>query len=131
MYRSKLLTFFEVSAPGSNATSDSDKGLMGLGAPEISSVAVALNGTRFDGSPALVNLFATNPSLSPYITFALSRSFSNELIDGGVFTIGEINSTYSDINNEPKIPLLTPDLWVVALDGIIVNGNNLTGGSST
>ena len=104
---------------------------MGLSYPEISSVALALNDTRFDGQPVLLNVFAANPSLSPYITYGPSRTFSTELTDGGIFTIGEINSTYANISNQPKLPVLTVGGWIVALDAVIVNGQNMTGGSIT
>ena len=103
---------------------------MGVGPLDLSQVSLALIGTNFDGSNVPANIFAYYPSVAPYITFALSRSFDNGLTNGGVFTVGEVNETYSAITSNPKLPVVDSGRWVVPLDGIITNGQNMTGGSN-
>ena len=103
---------------------------MGVGPVALSQVAVALTGTNFDGSNVPANIFAYYPSVPQYFTFALSRSFDNGLTNGGIFTIGEINKTYSAISSNPKLPVVDPGRWIVPLDGVIANGQNMTGGSN-
>jgi hypothetical protein len=103
---------------------------MGVGPPGLSHIQQTLNDTNFDGATALGNIFASNTSLEHYITFSLSRSFATGITEGGVFTIGEIQSNFSRVSNSPKLPVISADRWIVAMDGIIVNGQNKTGNSS-
>ncbi|TDL18837.1 acid protease [Rickenella mellea] len=117
-----------ISAPGSNATNN-DTGLLGVGPPKLSKISATLNATVFNGATLLENIFAANPSEPNYITFQLSRSESMGTTSGGTFTIGELNSTLSGISSAPKLDVVTPDKWIIFVDGIIVNGKNVTGNS--
>lgn len=64
------------------------------------------------------------------MTFELSRSLATGTTDGGVFTIGEVNSTHSAISSAPNLNVVSRNRWVVLMDGMIVNGRNVTGQSS-
>ncbi|TDL20329.1 acid protease [Rickenella mellea] len=113
-----------ISAPGTNATENGDKGLMGVGLPGISQVSVALNATNFQGKTVMENIFAANPSLPPYFTVDLSRSETMGSSSGGTFTIGETRSDLGAISNAPKLPVVNPTRWVTLLDGITVAGQS-------
>lgn len=119
-----------ISAPGSNATTNGDKGLLGVGPPSLSAIKQQLATTTFDGDTVLENIFQANTSEQQFITFQLSRSLTTGNTDGGVFTIGEVNSTLSTVSSEPKLNVISKDRWVVLMDGIIVNGQNFSGQSS-
>ncbi|TDL13727.1 acid protease [Rickenella mellea] len=93
-----------VSAPGSNATHNISTGLLGI--------------------------FAANPDEPNSITFQLSRSETTGTTSGGTFTIGEVNATLSGISSAPRLDVVSPNRWVVLMDGIIVNGKNVTGNST-
>ncbi|OBZ78594.1 Aspartic protease [Grifola frondosa] len=110
-----------ISAPGTNATSGGDKGLLGIGPPSLSSVADSLNGSSFNGASFLDNVFGLYPDEPNFYTFLLSRSDSG-LTDGGIFTIGEFNSNFSNVAQTPKLPLLADDEWLSVMDGVIIDG---------
>lgn len=57
----------------------------------------------------------------------LSRSESTGTTDGGVFTIGEVDSSYSAITQQPELEVVSSDRWIVFMDGMIVNGQETTG----
>ncbi|TDL22932.1 acid protease [Rickenella mellea] len=111
-----------ISAPGTNATSDGDKGLLGVGPPGTSQISIALNATTFQGKTVMENIFAANPSLPPYFTVDLSRSATMGSSNGGTFTIGETRSDLSAISNAPKLPIVDLTRWITLLDGIVVSG---------
>ncbi|KAL5521820.1 hypothetical protein ACEPAF_2568 [Sanghuangporus sanghuang] len=121
-----------ISAPGTNATTNNDKGLLGVGPPQLSSIFQTLSGTPYEsfGMTLLGNVFASNSSVPQYTTFTLSRSFATGKTDGGVFTVGEVPSNLSTVLNAPKLNVVSDDRWIVLLDGIVVNGRNVSGGSS-
>lgn len=119
-----------VSAPGTNATTNQDKGLLGVGPPQLSSIVQALDSSKFNGDTLLDNIFASNSSLPQFTSFSLSRSFATGKTDGGVFTVGEIPSNLSSISSAPKNDVISSDRWVVLMDGVVVNGKNVTGGSA-
>ncbi|TDL24668.1 acid protease [Rickenella mellea] len=119
-----------ISAPGTNATTNGDTGLLGVGPPLLSAISNTLQTTTFSGKTLLENVFAANPSEPNYITFQLSRSETTGTTSGGTFTIGEVNSTLSGISNAPKLNVVSKDRWIVFMDGIIVNGKNVTGNSA-
>ncbi|TDL18819.1 acid protease [Rickenella mellea] len=118
-----------ISAPGSNATSNGDSGLLGLGPPSLSIIAFKLQGSSFNGASLLGNIFAANPSEPNFITFQLSRSQATGTTSGGTFTIGEVNSTFSGISSTPRLDVVSKHRWTVFMDGIIVDGKNVTGNS--
>ncbi|TDL18812.1 acid protease [Rickenella mellea] len=118
-----------ISAPGTNATTNGDTGLLGVGPPSLSSIAATLQNSTFNGTTLIQNIFAANPSEPNFITFQLSRSEATGVTSGGTFTIGEVNSTLSGISNAPKLNVVSKDRWVVFMDGIIVDGKNVTGNS--
>ena len=115
---------------GSNATTNNDQGLLGVGPPLLSAVEDALSGSKFDGQTLIENIVAANSSLAEFITFSLSRSFATGTTDGGVFSIGEIDSNFTAVSNSPQLEVIDSSRWIVFMDGIVINGKNLTGGSS-
>jgi len=116
-----------ISAPGTNATSNGDKGLLGVGAPPLSVINTILSNTSYDGQSFLDNVFSIHPSDPNFITFALSRSTMG-VTDGGVFTIAEIASEFSEIDNATPLQVdVASNRWVTTLDAVIVNGQRLTG----
>ncbi|KAL5537140.1 hypothetical protein ACEPAF_963 [Sanghuangporus sanghuang] len=119
-----------ISAPGANATTYGDKGLLGVGPPLLSQINNDLTGTSFDGSPFLQNVFDDDPSLDEFITFALSRSESTGTTDGGIFTIGEIASNLTSVSSSPKLDVVLKSRWTVLMDGVIVNGKKISGNSA-
>ncbi|KAI0701485.1 aspartic peptidase domain-containing protein [Cytidiella melzeri] len=116
-----------INAPGSNATSDNDRGLLGLGPSEISQVQKQLNGSAFNGQTVMYNLFDAYPNTSTYITFLMARS-NLGTSDGGIFTVGETDPNWSQILDQPKQHVLHKlDQWLTLMDGVIVNGKNYSG----
>ena len=87
--------------------------------------------TTFDGNPVLYNIFSAYPDIPNYMTFLLSRSDIG-VTEGGVFTIGDVNASYSDILNQTQLHVLSNSgaQWVVDVDGIVVNGERFGGNSS-
>ncbi|TDL20611.1 acid protease [Rickenella mellea] len=118
-----------ISAPGSNATHNISTGLLGVGPPGLSVISVTNQTTPFNGKTLLENIFAANPDEPNSITFQLSRSETTGTTGGGTFTIGEVNATLSGISSAPRLDVVSPNRWVVLMDGIIVNGKNVTGNS--
>ncbi|KAH8110313.1 aspartic peptidase domain-containing protein [Phellopilus nigrolimitatus] len=119
-----------ISAPGTNATTNNDKGLLGVGPPLLSAIDEALAGSAFNGDTLLGNIFAAEPSLPEFTTFLLSRSFATGATDGGAYTVGEIDSNFTTISSSPRLPVVSKDRWIVLMDGIVVNGKNVTGDSA-
>ncbi|KAL5531426.1 hypothetical protein ACEPAG_4303 [Sanghuangporus baumii] len=119
-----------ISAPGTNATTFGDKGLLGVGPPLLSQINHDLAGSSFDGSPFLQNVFDADPSLDKLITFALSRSESTGTTDGGIFTVGEIASNLTSVSSSPELDVVLKSRWTVLMDGVIVNGKKISGNSA-
>lgn len=122
-----------ISAPGTNATTLNDKGLLGLGPPLLSRIFSDIHqqASSLNGQPFLSNIFDSS-STEPFITFALSRSDDTAATGGGVFTIGEFasNSSLSGIQNSNKIDVIADtERWIVLMDGMVVNGQKVTGNS--
>jgi len=44
--------------------------------------------------------------------------------------VGDVDPTFSNITQEPKLTVQSPDRWVVFMDGMTVNGKNINGMSS-
>ncbi|OCH94399.1 acid protease [Obba rivulosa] len=63
------------------------------------------------------------------MTFLLSR-LPVGITDGGIFTIAEVNETYHDIVDSPKLPVVwQQEQWSMWMQGVTVNGKSLTGNS--
>ena len=82
------------------------------------------------GNTLLENVFSSNPNVSPIATFQLARSEVEAESAGGIFTIGEIVSNMSAVQQQPQLPLLSSSRWVVAMDAMIVNGRTIKGNSA-
>ncbi|KAI5119387.1 hypothetical protein M0805_001061 [Coniferiporia weirii] len=119
-----------ISAPGSNAVTNRDNGLLGVGPSLLSVVNDSLWRTEYNGNTLLNNIFASDPSLPQLSTVSLSRSFATGKTDGGVYTIGEIDSNFSAISSSPRLDVVSPDRWIVLMDNLIVNGQNISGDSA-
>ena len=78
----------------------------------------------------LQNVFESDTTLKEFISFALSRSETTGATSGGIFTIGEIASNLTDVSNSPELDVVLADRWVVLMDGMIVNGQKLSGNSA-
>jgi hypothetical protein len=80
----------------------------------------------------LVSLFAQNAVAEPFFTYKLGRL--DEVLDlsPGTLTFAEAIPTLSNITSQPKLPVVIPPSdgqfkqWAVSLDGMIVNGKNVT-----
>lgn len=127
-----------------------DKGLLGLGPlvyiilklqlyiniisrPLLSRIFSDIHqqASSLNGQPFLSNIFDSS-STEPFITFALSRSDDTAATGGGVFTIGEFasNSSLSGIQSSSKIDVIADtERWIVLMDGMVVNGQKVTGNS--
>lgn len=86
-----------------------------------------LQGTQYNGSPLLDNIFAAYPNTPNYMTFSLARS-NLGITDGGVFTIGSVDPQWPTLTNQPKLAVYAPNAWLIYMDGIKVNGQPHTGG---
>ncbi|EMD36871.1 hypothetical protein CERSUDRAFT_114789 [Gelatoporia subvermispora B] len=117
-----------LSAPGTNATTDGDKGLFGIGPPSLSNIAQTLNGSDYNGNTLLANIFSFYPDEPNFMSILLSRG-DEGLTSGGIFTIGEYPSQLDQVQNEPPFPLLGTDAWVTAMDGVAINGYFMSGGA--
>ncbi|EKM50641.1 uncharacterized protein PHACADRAFT_152796 [Phanerochaete carnosa HHB-10118-sp] len=116
-----------ISAPGTNATSDNDLGLMGLSSKNLSQIYERLQNTTFGGLPVLYNIFETYSNVSNFITFQLVRSKLG-ITEGGVFTIGDVDPNLSAVLNQTQLPVIEAlNQWVVFMDGIVVDGKKFTG----
>lgn len=59
------------------------------------------------------------------MTFQLSRTTSGD-IGGGIFTIGEVATEWFAIQDTDELPVLLSDSWSAAIDGFVVDGQQLT-----
>ena len=72
-------------------------------------------------------MFQQYPNVSQFMTFLLSRS-NLGVTDGGIFTVGEVDENWSNVLNQPQVPVLEAvQEWITLSDGIIVDGQNITG----
>ncbi|KAJ7213840.1 acid protease [Mycena pura] len=93
---------FMLVAP--DAINPEGTGLMGLGPSDGSSIFEALHELK-EGATVLDNIFLQNTQTPNYITFALGRvSVPGENFVGEL-AVGEVPSNYSDILNQPKLPV--------------------------
>ncbi|KAI0786810.1 aspartic peptidase domain-containing protein [Abortiporus biennis] len=116
-----------INSPGTNATTNNDKGLLGLGPPPLSIIFEKLANTSYDGSPVTQNIFNLYSNESNFMTMQLSRSDLG-MVDGGVFTIGEIDPNFTAITSSPKLEVLTTrSRWHTIADSVIINGKPHSG----
>ncbi|KAI0786809.1 aspartic peptidase domain-containing protein [Abortiporus biennis] len=116
-----------INAPRSNATANNDKGLLGIGPPNLSIISNGLVNSSYDGSSLMQNIFNLYPNKSNFMTMQLSRSDLG-MVDGGVFTIGEIDPNYAAITSSPKLEVFTThNFWETIVDSVIINGNPYSG----
>ncbi|KAL4248862.1 peptidase A1 family protein [Abortiporus biennis] len=74
----------------------------------------------------LQNIFSLYPNISNFMTMQLSRSGFG-MVDGGVFTIGEIDPNYTAIANSPKLQVISHGMWFTLVDGMLINGTMYSG----
>ena len=88
----------------------------------------------------LYNSFLDKPDEKNFITFALQRSEESDDDVTGAFTVGEIDSNYTDIESANAIstwPVSSPTRWNVLLDAYMVGtstysvSTNVTGAPSS
>jgi saccharopepsin len=109
-------------------------GLLGLGfngtqASNIDrKIRTTYGATATWGQPFLTNVFAQNTSSPNFIAIDLARTDDLEDTSGGSFDIGEYDSRYVAIQEAPKLPQFPAgsDSWQTLLDGIQVNGKDIT-----
>ncbi|GJE87016.1 A1 family peptidase [Phanerochaete sordida] len=122
-----------IDAVGTNATEGTGiSGLIGLGAPASTSSSVIQNqgvDSQLNDSPLMNNLFTTYPDVDNYMTFLLSRAPLHNDTAGGVLTLGELSSDWTEIADTEKLPVLSPNAWATVIDGFVVNGDTVVGTS--
>ncbi|KAJ6529458.1 aspartic peptidase domain-containing protein, partial [Mycena vulgaris] len=85
------------------------------------------------GQPFLYNLFDQTPQLNNFIGISLSRSDDLEDSAEASFTINEVDEAYSAVAQAPQLPLFPGHngRWSILVDGISVNGENISLPAST
>ncbi|KAJ7085277.1 aspartic peptidase domain-containing protein [Mycena epipterygia] len=114
-------------------------GLIGLsfgGAPGLTPISKTLqrNGRNASlGQPFLFNIFDQTPLKDNFIGISLSRTDDLEGSAAASFSINEVDLAYAAVLDAPSIPLFPADsgLWSILLDGISVDGTNITFPPST
>ena len=104
-------------------------GFNGTGASNIDrTIRDTYGPTATWGGPFLSNVFAQNTSSPNFIAIELSRTDDLEDTSGGSFDIGEYDARYAAVEHAPKLPQFPPgsDSWQTLLDGIRVNGKDIT-----
>lgn len=119
--------FLDTSSSTNPALSYGAQGVLGLGFTSLSNIDSAVNSSGGDwGRSLLYNAFLDNPDEKNYITFALQRSTQVSGDVEGVFTVGEIDSNYTDIEDASEIstwPVSSPSRWNVLLQAFMVGSN--------
>ncbi|KDQ56688.1 hypothetical protein JAAARDRAFT_36181 [Jaapia argillacea MUCL 33604] len=124
-----------ISAPGSNATTSGDTGLLGVGPPALSNIltVLELENSSYSGASFIDNIFMTYPKEPNFITFQLSRDPELAVTSGGVFTIGEVGSGLKAVQKAPELKVVEVNnaipYWTTPMDGMVVNGKNYSGHS--
>lgn len=114
-------------------------GLIGLsfgGAPGLTPISDTLrkNGRNASlGQPFLFNIFDQTPLKDNFIGISLSRTDDLEGSAAASFSINEVDPAYAAVLDAPFIPLFPADsgAWSILLDGISVDGTNITFPPST
>lgn len=92
--------FIQVASGG---TSPDGTGLIGFGPNTGSRIRTALNNTSTGDSP-LDNIFRQNQTTPNYVTFLLNRQNDTKTYPGAM-TISEVIPQYSNVTNQPKVPV--------------------------
>ena len=105
------------------------QGILGLGFTSLSNIDAAVNKTGGSwGRSLLFNAFNLNSSEPNFITFALQRSTDPSDDTEGMFTIGEVDPTYSAIENSPSLPTfpqVSPKRWNVLLESVFIGSETI------
>ncbi|KAF7364914.1 Peptidase A1 domain-containing protein [Mycena venus] len=80
------------------------QGLIGLG-PSAGSVIFGEFDAEDEGNTVLDSIFIQNTATPNFITFALGRLNDPTDVFTGDFTVGEILSNFTDVSNQPKLPV--------------------------
>ncbi|GJE94330.1 acid protease [Phanerochaete sordida] len=82
------------------------------------------------GRTVMSNILAGNSSLAPFYDIALARALDIEQTDGetagGAFVIGYHDPQYAAVAQAPQIARVVDDRWAGYLDGMAVNGVNIS-----
>ncbi|KAK7048656.1 peptidase A1 domain-containing protein [Favolaschia claudopus] len=81
-------------------------GLIGLG-PSVGSVVYQEFESMHKGHTVLDSIFLQNTSTPNFITFALGRLTDPSAIFTGDLTVGEVLDNFTDVLNQPKLPVTT------------------------
>ncbi|KAJ7441571.1 aspartic peptidase domain-containing protein [Mycena latifolia] len=113
-------------------------GLLGLSfdGGNLSNIQATLSSSGWDsnlGEPFLYNIFDQTPNQNNFIGVSLSRTGDLEDSADASFTINELDELYAAVVNAPQLPLFpgTNSQWSILLDGISVDGNNISLPTST
>ncbi|KAH9007466.1 aspartic peptidase domain-containing protein [Lactarius deliciosus] len=105
-------------------------GLIGLGPNTLSVIHNALN-NQSSGDTPLDRIFRQNLTTPNYLTVLLNRPNDTAETHIGAMTIGEVLPQYSNISNQPKVPVLAlqgnlsrDQHWLIALDSNGIIGPN-------
>jgi len=105
------------------------QGILGLGFTSLSNIDSAVNKTGGSwGRSLLFNAFSVNSGEPNFITFALQRSTDPTDEVDGMFTIGEVDPTYSAITNSPSLPTFppaNPKRWNVLLEALFIGSETI------
>ena len=116
-----------------SGTAPDGTGLIGLGPNTGSNIRSALNNSAAGDTP-LDNIFRQNLTTPNYVTFLLDRQNDKGQKYPGAMTIAEVLPQYSNISNQPKVPvtvlqssIATNQHWSILLDkdGIIGPDGNV------
>ncbi|KAJ7367303.1 aspartic peptidase domain-containing protein [Mycena albidolilacea] len=80
------------------------QGLIGLG-PSVGSVIYDEFDAADEGNTVLDSIFIQNTATPNFITFALGRLNDPTDFFTGDFTVGEILTNFTDVSNQPKLPV--------------------------
>jgi hypothetical protein len=83
-------------------------------------------------SSSLVSLFTQNAAAEPFFTYQLGRLTELPDASPGTITFAEVIPELSNITSHPKLPVVVAPAdgqfrsWSVVMDGMTVNGQNVT-----
>ncbi|KAJ7919481.1 aspartic peptidase domain-containing protein [Mycena leptocephala] len=113
-------------------------GLLGVSFDGFHSSAImaTLDGSNWDttlGEPFLYNIFDQTPEQNNFIGISLSRTGDLEGSADASFIINEINEAYAKVTQAPLLPIFPGNnrRWSILMDGISVDGVNITLPTST
>ncbi|KAL4241207.1 peptidase A1 family protein [Abortiporus biennis] len=127
--------FMDVASAQNPALGYGADGIAGLGFTSLSTIDALLNHTgSATGRSLLYNAFADNVTEPNFISFVMERGSDASSTADGVFTIGEVDSQYSDVTNSQPLstwPVAYPQRWNVLLDAVLVAGGDTISVSTT